>query len=80
MIEIGLYSIQTVEMDPLLKGLGGKQQSFCCSIVSLATELKDARTRFASQQQPLASKTQSRQEIEMKAKSIEEQIVRLQHN
>ncbi|CAL5424303.1 unnamed protein product [Camellia sinensis] len=41
-------------IDPLLKDLSEKKQSFGRNVVSLAVELKEVRSRLASQEQSLA--------------------------
>ncbi|KAG6702483.1 hypothetical protein I3842_07G035700 [Carya illinoinensis] len=73
-----LSSIQGGEMDPLLKDLNEKKQSFRRNVVSLAAELKEVRTRLASQEQSYAKETLTRQEAETQAKNMEEEIGRLQ--
>lgn len=42
-----------MDVDPLLKDLSEKKQSFRRSVVSLASELKDVRTRLASQEESI---------------------------
>ncbi|XP_059648375.1 nuclear envelope-associated protein 2-like [Cornus florida] len=66
------------EIDPLLKDLSEKKQSFRRNVVSLAAELKDVRVRLANQEQSVARETLTRQASETKAKSMEEEICRLQ--
>ncbi|KAL2513909.1 hypothetical protein Fot_27880 [Forsythia ovata] len=66
------------EVDPLLKDLNEKKQSFRRNVVSLASELKEARNRLASQEQSFARETLTRQEAETKAKIMEKEIIRLQ--
>lgn len=68
------------EVDPLLKDLSEKKQSFRRSVVSLAAELKEVRGRLASQEQSFARETLTRQEVESRAKKMEEEINRLQKN
>ncbi|CAB4285070.1 unnamed protein product [Prunus armeniaca] len=65
-----LSSMSVQEFDPLLKDLNEKKQSFRRNVVSLASELKEARNRLASQEQSF--------EAQMKAKNLEEEIGRLQ--
>ena len=59
------FSIKTVaavrDVDPLLKDLNEKKQSFRRNVVSLAAELKDLRNRLASQEQSYAKETLTRQ-------------------
>ncbi|CAI9764557.1 unnamed protein product [Fraxinus pennsylvanica] len=66
------------EVDPLLKDLNEKKQSFRRNVVSLASELKDVRGRLASQEKCFARETLTRQEAETKAKIMENEISRLQ--
>ncbi|KAK6143825.1 hypothetical protein DH2020_024173 [Rehmannia glutinosa] len=76
------------EVDPLLKDLCEKKQSFRRNVVSLAAELKEVRGRLASQEQSSAKETLTRQawvraiivEAETKANMMEEEINRLQKN
>ncbi|KAK4802058.1 hypothetical protein SAY86_000261 [Trapa natans] len=65
------------DIDPLLKDLNEKKQSFRRNVVSLAAELKEVRSRLASQEQTFAKETITRQEAEAKAKGLEEEICRL---
>ncbi|PSS00250.1 Cingulin-like protein [Actinidia chinensis var. chinensis] len=67
-------------IDPLLKDLSEKKQSFRRNVVSLAEELKEVRSRLASQEQSFALETLTRQEAETKAKNMEDEICRLQKN
>ncbi|XP_011092202.1 myosin-11 [Sesamum indicum] len=66
------------EVDPLLKDLSEKKQSFRRNMACLAAELKEVRGRLASQDQCFAKETLTRQEAETKAKIMEEKISRLQ--
>ncbi|KAL7003198.1 Nuclear envelope-associated protein 2 [Sarracenia purpurea var. burkii] len=66
------------EIDPLLKDLNEKQQSFRRNVVSLAAELKEVRSRLSSQERSFARETLTRQEAEAKAKNMEEEVYRLQ--
>ncbi|CAI9101379.1 OLC1v1038689C1 [Oldenlandia corymbosa var. corymbosa] len=61
-----------------LTDLTEKKQSFRRNVVSLAAELKDVRSRLASQEQSYVRETLTRQEAESKAKKMEEEINRLQ--
>lgn len=47
-------------VDPLLKDLNDKKQSFRRNVVSLAAELKEVRGRLASQEQCFAKETLTR--------------------
>lgn len=48
------------EVDPLLKDLSEKKQSFRRNVVSLAVELKEIRGRLASQEQCFDKETLTR--------------------
>uniref|UniRef100_A0A5B7A7M3 Putative myosin heavy chain, cardiac muscle isoform-like isoform X1 n=1 Tax=Davidia involucrata TaxID=16924 RepID=A0A5B7A7M3_DAVIN len=71
-------SISEREIDPLLKDLSEKKQSFRRNVVSLAAELKEVRSRLASKEQSFARETLTRQEAETKAKTMEDEICKLQ--
>lgn len=66
------------EVDPLLKDLSEKKQSFRRNVVSLAAELKEVRGRLASQEQSFAKETLNRHEAETKAMNLEMERERLQ--
>ncbi|KAK6911707.1 hypothetical protein RJ641_023800 [Dillenia turbinata] len=66
------------EIDPLLKDLSERKQSFRRNVVSLAAELKDVRSRLASQEESFAKETLTRQAAETKAKNMELEACRLQ--
>ncbi|XP_022719609.1 nuclear envelope-associated protein 2-like isoform X1 [Durio zibethinus] len=66
------------DFDPLLKDLNEKKQSFRRNVVSLAAELKEVRSRLASQEESFAQETLIRQEAETKARNMEEEMFRLQ--
>ncbi|XP_077240503.1 nuclear envelope-associated protein 2-like isoform X1 [Tasmannia lanceolata] len=68
------------ELDPVLKDLSEKKQSFRRNVVSLATELKDVRSRLALQEESFVRETLTRQVAETKARSMEEEVCRLQKN
>lgn len=68
------------ELDPLLKDLSEKKLSFRKNVVSLAAELKDVRSRLASQEQLFTKEALTRQVAETKARSMEEEILHLQKN
>ncbi|RDY12125.1 Nuclear envelope-associated protein 2 [Mucuna pruriens] len=72
-----LTSIAARDVDPLLKDLNEKKQSFRRNVVSLAAELKELRSRLASQEQSYAKETLTRQEAETNAKNMELEIGRL---
>lgn len=66
------------DVDPLLKDLSEKKQSFRRNVVSLAAELKEVRGRLALQEDTSAKETLTRQQVEAKAKSMTEEISMLQ--
>ncbi|XP_042008624.1 nuclear envelope-associated protein 2-like [Salvia splendens] len=66
------------EVDPLLKDLSEKKQSFRRNVVSLAAELKEVRSRLASQEQSVVRETLTRQEAETKLKKMEKEICQLE--
>lgn len=66
------------DMDPLLKDLNEKKQSFRRNVVSLAAELKEVRSRLALQEQSFVRETQTRQVAEARAKNMEDEMFRLQ--
>ncbi|KAL5202934.1 hypothetical protein ABZP36_013886 [Zizania latifolia] len=66
------------DLDPLLKDLTEKKLSFRRNVVSLASELKDVRNKLASQEQLFARESQTRKFAETKARSMEEEISKLQ--
>lgn len=66
------------DIDPLLQDLNEKKQSFRRNVVSLAAELKELRSRLASQEQSYVKETLTRQEAETNAKNMELEIGRLQ--
>lgn len=53
-------SSSSMDFDPLLKDLNEKKQSFRRNVVSLAAELKEVRSRLASQEQSFAHETLTR--------------------
>ena len=57
------------EDDPLLKDLSEKKQSFRRNVVSLAADLKQARTRLAEQERSCSQEVISRQ-VSKQAKLI----------
>lgn len=56
-----LASTAARDVDPLLRGLNDKKQSFRRNVVSLASELKELRNRLASQEQSYVKETRTRQ-------------------
>lgn len=75
-----LTSIAAREVDPLLQDLNEKKQSFRRNVVWLAAELKELRSRLASQEQSYARESLTRQEAETNAKNMELEIGRLEKN
>ncbi|XP_006654020.1 nuclear envelope-associated protein 2-like [Oryza brachyantha] len=71
-------SLSSADLDPLLKDLTEKKLSFRRNVVSLAAELKDVRNKLASQEQLFARESQTRKFAETKARSMEEEISKLQ--
>nr|GEU30002.1 nuclear envelope-associated protein 2-like [Tanacetum cinerariifolium] len=69
----------SMEIDPLLRDLSEKKQSFRRNVVSLAAELKDVRIRLSSQEESFAKESLTRQASEARAKKMEEEILRLQN-
>lgn len=65
------------EEDPLLKDLSEKKQSFRRNVVSLAAELKQARTRLAEQERSCSQEAMSRQEAETRVKRMEDEMLQL---
>lgn len=59
-----LTSTTARDVDPLLKDLNEKKQSFRRNVVSLASELKELRGRLASQEQTYAKETLTRQVLD----------------
>lgn len=66
------------DLDPLLKDLTEKKLSFRRNVVSLAAELKDVRSKLASQEQQFVRESQTRKVAETKARSMEEEVCKLQ--
>ncbi|CAG7868406.1 unnamed protein product [Brassica rapa] len=65
------------EDDPLLKDLSEKKQSFRRNVVSLAADLKQARTRLAEQERSCSQEVISRQEAEARVKRMEDEMLEL---
>ncbi|KAJ0248491.1 Nuclear envelope-associated protein 2 [Hirschfeldia incana] len=65
-------------VDPLLRDLDGKKESFRRNVVSMAAELKQVKGRLVSQEQFFAKESLSRKEAETKAKNMEREICELQ--
>lgn len=64
-------------VDPLLKDLDEKKESFRRNVVSLASELKQVRGRLVSQEQSFLKETQTRKEAEKRAKNMEMEMCKL---
>jgi hypothetical protein len=67
------------EVDPLVKELAEKKLSFKRNVVSLATELKDVRTRLVAQHHLCAQEVKARHAAELKAQSMENDVTALQN-
>uniref|UniRef100_A0A452XX07 Uncharacterized protein n=1 Tax=Aegilops tauschii subsp. strangulata TaxID=200361 RepID=A0A452XX07_AEGTS len=65
-------------LDPLLKDLTEKKLIFRRNVASLASELKDVRHKLASQEQLFTRESQTREVAETKARSMEEEVSKLQ--
>ncbi|CAN7097988.1 unnamed protein product [Brassica rapa subsp. narinosa] len=65
------------EDDPLLNDLSEKKQSFRRNVVSLAADLKQARTRLAEQERSCSQEVISRQEAEARVKRMEDEMLEL---
>ncbi|KAK1374094.1 myosin heavy chain, cardiac muscle isoform-like [Heracleum sosnowskyi] len=65
------------EIDPLLKDLSERKQSFRQNVVLLAAELKEVRSRLASQEQSFVRENITRQEAEMRVNDMKGEINRL---
>ncbi|XP_010546766.1 PREDICTED: myosin heavy chain, clone 203-like [Tarenaya hassleriana] len=66
------------KVDPLLKDLDEKKETFRRNVVSLAAELKQVKVRLVSQEQSFVRETLCRKETEAKAKNMEMEICKLQ--
>ncbi|KAK1293234.1 hypothetical protein QJS10_CPB17g00884 [Acorus calamus] len=66
------------DLDPLLRDLSEKKQSFRRNVVNLASELKEVRSRLVSQEESFKRESSIRKVVEMKAKGMEEEIMKLQ--
>ncbi|KAK9136572.1 hypothetical protein Sjap_007166 [Stephania japonica] len=66
------------DLDPLLKDLNEKKHSFRRNVLCLAAELKDVRSRLASQEELFTREALTRQVAETRARTMEEEMVRLQ--
>lgn len=74
----GGSSYSTRELDPLLKDLTEKKLSLRDNVKALVGELNDVRSRLALQEDSYYREARSRQAAETKARSMEEEIERLQ--
>ncbi|ESQ32193.1 hypothetical protein EUTSA_v10004552mg [Eutrema salsugineum] len=70
-------SVRTT-VDPLLRDLDEKKESFRRNVVSMAAELKQVRGRLVSQEQFFVKESLCRKEAETKAKNMEMEIFKLQ--
>lgn len=71
-------SASSSDLDPLLKDLTEKKLSFRRNVASLASELKDVRNKLASQEQLFTRESQTRKVAETKARTMEEEVSKLQ--
>ncbi|KAH0856234.1 hypothetical protein HID58_084495 [Brassica napus] len=65
-------------VDPLLKDLDEKKESFRRNVVSMTAEIKQVRGRLVSQEQYFVKESIFRKEAETKAKNMEVEICKLQ--
>ncbi|CAG7860105.1 hypothetical protein HID58_031949 [Brassica napus] len=65
-------------VDPLLKDLDGKKESFRRNVVSMAAEIKQVRGRLVSQEQSFVKERLFRKDAETKGKNMEVEICKLQ--
>ncbi|KAL0718127.1 hypothetical protein Bca4012_067449 [Brassica carinata] len=65
-------------VDPLLRDLDGKRESFRRNVVSMVSELNQVRGRLVFQEQSFVKESLFRKEAETKAKNMEVEICKLQ--
>ncbi|KAF3502648.1 hypothetical protein F2Q69_00039816 [Brassica cretica] len=65
-------------VDPLLKDLDEKKESFRRNVVSMTAEIKQVRGRLVSREQYFVKESIFRKEAETKAKNMEVEICKLQ--
>ncbi|KAG7576189.1 hypothetical protein ISN45_Aa03g006080 [Arabidopsis thaliana x Arabidopsis arenosa] len=65
-------------VDPLLRDLDEKKETFRRNVVSLAAELKQVRGRLVSQEQSFLKETITRKEAEKRGKNMEMEMCKLQ--
>ncbi|MCL7042885.1 hypothetical protein MKW94_016101 [Papaver nudicaule] len=68
------------ELDPLLKDLSERKHDFRRNVAKLASELKDVKNKLALKEGSFVREALTRQKAETKAKSLEEEIIKLQKN
>lgn len=71
------------EPNPILQALQERKQNFkrmASEVGSMASEIRDVRSRLASQEASLARESACRQVAEAKASSMETELLRLQKN
>ncbi|CAA7015901.1 unnamed protein product [Microthlaspi erraticum] len=73
-----MSSSDKTTVDPLLKDLNEKKESFRRNVVSLAAELKQVRGRLVSQEQSFLKETLTRKEAERRGKNMEMEMCKLQ--
>uniref|UniRef100_A0A1J3FP14 Nuclear envelope-associated protein 2 n=2 Tax=Noccaea caerulescens TaxID=107243 RepID=A0A1J3FP14_NOCCA len=73
-----MSSSDKTTVDPLLKDLNEKKESFRRNVVSLAAELKQVRGHLVSQEQSFLKETLTRKEAERRGKKMEMEMCKLQ--
>ncbi|KAK9147134.1 hypothetical protein Sjap_007037 [Stephania japonica] len=71
-------SSSSTALDPLLKDLCERKQSFRLSVASLAAELKDVRSRLVSREESIAQEAETRQVAERRTVEMEVEMLRLE--
>ncbi|KAK9084433.1 hypothetical protein Scep_030904 [Stephania cephalantha] len=71
-------SSSSIALDPLLKDLCERKQSFRRSIATLAAELKDARGKLVLREESIAREAETRQVAERRAVEMEVEMLRLE--
>lgn len=68
----------SLELDPLPRDLVEKKLSLKRNVTAMATELRDARNRLASQELLLAQEIEARKVAELKTRNLEDEVSKLQ--
>ncbi|KAK9086207.1 hypothetical protein Syun_028601 [Stephania yunnanensis] len=71
-------SSSSIALDPLLKDLCERKQSFRHSVATLAAELKDARGKLVLREESIAREADTRQVAERRAVEMEVEMLRLE--